>query len=148
MPYYSTALLSRLPASFDFTPSPSHHIPTPIDPTILASVKNLDFVGYAAYPASVRAAGRRNQISADAARGAGSAGADKKGRTGSGGKGEGPMFRSERERAEIRKRGERAVSVDQGIIEGVEDDGAKMPSHYRKVEIKYSRFGVEDFDFG
>jgi PAB-dependent poly(A)-specific ribonuclease subunit 2 len=23
-----------------------------------------------------------------------------------------------------------------------------MPSHYRKVEIKYSRFGVEDFDFG
>jgi PAB-dependent poly(A)-specific ribonuclease subunit 2 len=25
---------------------------------------------------------------------------------------------------------------------------AQMPKHYRKVEIKYSRFGVEDFDFG
>lgn len=31
-----------------------------------------------------------------------------------------------------------------------EEDGAnaQMPNHYRKVEIKYSRFGVEDFDFG
>lgn len=31
-----------------------------------------------------------------------------------------------------------------------EDDkiDTQMPKHYRKVEIKYSRFGVEDFDFG
>lgn len=25
---------------------------------------------------------------------------------------------------------------------------AQMPKYYRKVEIKYSRFGIEDFDFG
>lgn len=23
----------------------------------------------------------------------------------------------------------------------------KMPKYYRRVEIKYSRFGIEDFDF-
>lgn len=31
-----------------------------------------------------------------------------------------------------------------------EEDNAEdeMPKYYRKVEIKYSRFGIEDFDFG
>ena len=40
------------------------------------------------------------------------------------------------------------MQVDQAAP--IEKDGAdsEMPSHYRKVEIKYSRFGVEDFDFG
>jgi hypothetical protein len=65
MPYYDKPLLSRLPASFDFVPSPLHHTPIPIDPSILATVKNLDFVGYAPYPASARAAGRRNQVPSD-----------------------------------------------------------------------------------
>lgn len=26
--------------------------------------------------------------------------------------------------------------------------GIVMPNHYRHVEIQYSKFGVDDFDFG
>jgi PAB-dependent poly(A)-specific ribonuclease subunit 2 len=31
--------------------------------------------------------------------------------------------------------------------EELEPSGVKMPKYYRRVEIKYSRFGVDDFDF-
>lgn len=155
MPYYDKPLLSRLPPSFDFVPSPTAHIRIPIDPAILATVKTVDFVGYAAYPASARAAGRRNQVAS------GPGGQTGKRRV------DVPMFRSEKERAETKKRRDRAVSVcrdysgalavigtdvsgiqvDVDLIEEKKAD-AQMPTHYRKVEIKYSRFGVEDFDFG
>jgi hypothetical protein len=30
----------------------------------------------------------------------------------------------------------------------VDPTGLKMPSAYGRVEIQYSKFGVEDFDFG
>ena len=56
MPYYTSPLLSLLPTSFDFAPSPTHHSRVPLDPNILATVKTVDFVGYAPYPASARAA--------------------------------------------------------------------------------------------
>lgn len=155
MPYYTSPLLSLLPTSFDFTPSPLHHTRVPLDPNILATVKTVDFVGYAPYPASARAAGRRNQVT-----------------PGPGGKGgkrrvDVPMFRSEKERAETKKKRDRVVSVRASLALGggeeltgdfgaqvakleEEEDAAsaQMPNHYRKVEIKYSRFGVEDFDFG
>ncbi|KAK4703268.1 PAB-dependent poly(A)-specific ribonuclease subunit 2, partial [Phenoliferia sp. Uapishka_3] len=133
MPHYSTPLLSLLPPTFDFTPSPTHHSKTPIDPSILASVKTVDFVGYAPYPPALKAAGRRNQVASDGGEKGGKRRVDV------------PLFRSEKERKEKKKMA-RVVSVDRTAEE--EMDSTLTPSHYRKVEIKYSRFGVEDFDFG
>jgi PAB-dependent poly(A)-specific ribonuclease subunit 2 len=98
MPYYSSPLLSLLPSSFDFTPSPNHHRRTPLDPSILATVKTVDFVGYAAYPPAARAATRRNQVSATKG-GKRRVGLDV------------PMFRSDKERAEQKKKRDRVVSV-------------------------------------
>lgn len=154
MPYYTSPLLSLLPSSFDFTPSPAHHSKPALDPSILASVKTVDFVGYAPYPASARAAGRRNQVAANG-KGKRTVGLDA------------PMFRSDRERQEMKKKRDRVVSVSpvwrsEGNLTNREEEqiakleqedeqekaDAQMPKHYRKVEIKYSRFGVEDFDFG
>lgn len=40
------------------------------------------------------------------------------------------------------------MKIDRTAETEEEHADASMPSHYRKVEIKYSRFGVEDFDFG
>ncbi|MBW0476095.1 hypothetical protein O181_015810 [Austropuccinia psidii MF-1] len=72
-----------------------------------------------------------------------------------------PLFRSEKEKekakglnqvkrnqAEILSK-EYQVDVDDDLelklsLEGLED----MPKWYRQVEIKYSKFGIEDFDFG
>ncbi|KAK4058405.1 poly(A)-specific ribonuclease [Microbotryomycetes sp. JL221] len=135
MPYYTSPLLSLMPASMDFKPSPWHHRKPVINPAILSTVKTVDFVGYAAYPAAARAAGRRNQIP--------SSKADKR-RMGL----DAPMFRSDRERAEMMKKRDRVLSIVQTEQEDEDQNEAKMPKHYRKVEIKYSRFGVEDFDFG
>lgn len=156
MPYYTSPLFSLLPTSFDFTPSPTHHSRPVLDPAILSTVKTVDFVGYAPYPASARAAGRRNQVPAGK-NGKRTVGLDA------------PMFRSDRERAEMKKKRDRVVSVgpynpsarlsDASLTHSLrqiakleqeeeEKADAQMPKHYRKVEIKYSRFGVEDFDFG
>jgi PAB-dependent poly(A)-specific ribonuclease subunit 2 len=98
MPYYTSPLFSLLPASFDFTPSPTHHSRPVLDPAILSTVKTVDFVGYAPYPASARAAGRRNQVPAGK-NGKRTVGLDA------------PMFRSDRERAEMKKKRDRVVSV-------------------------------------
>lgn len=141
MPYYSTPLLSLLPSSMtEPAVVTASRRPVQIDPQILSTAKTVDFIGYASYPAHLRAAGRRNQIRvAGGAKNAGRVGVDA------------PMFRSERERAEAKLRRERKGSItgekaDEDEEEAREED--KMPKYYRKVEIKYSRFGIEDFDFG
>ncbi|GAA5946166.1 hypothetical protein JCM3765_000141 [Sporobolomyces pararoseus] len=141
MPYYSTPLLSMLPTSMtEPTKITTSRRPVQIDPQILSTAKTVDFIGYASYPAHLRAAGRRNQVRvAGGAKNAGRVGVDA------------PMFRSERERAEAKLRRDRKGSIagekdDEDDEEAREED--KMPKYYRKVEIKYSRFGIEDFDFG
>ncbi|GAA5868955.1 hypothetical protein JCM16303_000318 [Sporobolomyces ruberrimus] len=141
MPYYTTPLLSLLPTSMT-EPSTitASRKPAQIDPQILSTAKTVDFIGYASYPAHLRTAGRRNQVRvAGGTKNAGRVGVDA------------PMFRSERERAEAKRRRDRKGSIvgdqnDQDEEEPREED--KMPKYYRKVEIKYSRFGIEDFDFG
>ncbi|GAA6000190.1 hypothetical protein JCM10207_007897 [Rhodosporidiobolus poonsookiae] len=139
MPYYSSPLLSLMPPSMtNPTTSASSHRRVPIDPQILTSAKTVDFVGYATYPPHLRAAARRNQVQgADGGKLAGRLGVDA------------PMFRSERERVDAKRRrdyGDSAADKDEEEEEASADD--QMPKYYRKVEIKYSRFGIEDFDFG
>ncbi|KAI9355730.1 ubiquitin carboxyl-terminal hydrolase-domain-containing protein [Zopfochytrium polystomum] len=86
---------------------------------ILADVKMIDFVGYAKKPSTIR----RNQVLASPS--------PKKSR-------DHPRFRSEQERD--------GGSSLESLTLSPTDEG--VPKVYRRVEIKYSRFGVEDFDFG
>ncbi|SCZ99141.1 BZ3500_MvSof-1268-A1-R1_Chr3-1g05835 [Microbotryum saponariae] len=147
MPYYSQPLLSMAAANnSDLRPHPLHHRKPILDPALLASVKQVDFVGYAAYPPSMRVAQRRNQVPKMV---------DDQRRMGM----DVPMFRSDRERAAMKKKRDGVTEEQQALKDlkgdlaeeedSEEDKGKKkMPNHYRKVEIQYSRFGVEDFDFG
>lgn len=81
-----------------------------------------------------------------------------------------PQFRSEKEREATAKRKARGESEPVSFLhlayssaqtkhvmmqlaghfteETQADKQQQMPKHYRRVEIKYSKFGVEDFDFG
>lgn len=56
-----------------------------------------------------------------------------------------PRFLSEKgkEKDKQAPEADQAVVVDERGIRRLYD----VPSHYKKVEIKYSRFGVDDFDF-
>ncbi|GAA5911786.1 hypothetical protein JCM6882_003353 [Rhodosporidiobolus microsporus] len=136
MPYYSSPLLSLLPTSMTSSVTASHRR-VPLDPQIVSSAKTVDFVGYATYPPHLRSAGRRNQVrSANGGKMAGRLGVDA------------PMFRSERERADAKRKrdhGDSAAATDEEEEQSGGDD--QVPKYYRKVEIKYSRFGIEDFDF-
>ncbi|GAA6005194.1 hypothetical protein JCM11491_002615 [Sporobolomyces phaffii] len=141
MPYYNAPLLSLLPASMT-EPSAitATRRPAQIDPQILSTAKTVDFIGYASYPSHLRASGRRNQVrAAGVGKNAGRVGVDA------------PMFRSERERAEAKRQRDRKGSISGELKNEDEEEPReedKMPKYYRKVEIKYSRFGIEDFDFG
>ncbi|TPX36525.1 hypothetical protein SmJEL517_g01378 [Synchytrium microbalum] len=134
MSYYTEPLLSVFPN----TPFPAHQPPAFIPSEILSNVKMIDFVGYAQNPNTFR----RNQRLRDTSK----AREDM----------EQPKFRSEQERAQMRKpvpdnKKQRERPLDGG---GAVDDASDavgsengIPRAYRLVEIKYSRFGVEDFDF-
>ncbi|KAJ3251679.1 poly(A)-specific ribonuclease [Boothiomyces macroporosus] len=120
MPYYTKPLLSVWPSNLLFPIGrPSPKIP----PEVLKNVKMVDFVGYAPNPKTFK----RNQVPVS----------EEKTMVA-------PKFRSEQELEQIKgevrsvdKYESSKISIDTGI-----------PHHYKSVEIKYSRFGVEDFDFG
>jgi PAB-dependent poly(A)-specific ribonuclease subunit 2 len=94
MPYYTEPLLSLLPSSLTSQSyANASHRRIPIDPQILGSAKTVDFVGYATYPPHLRASTRRNQVvSVNGGKLGGRLGVDA------------PMFRSERERADAKRR--------------------------------------------
>ncbi|KAI8642360.1 ubiquitin carboxyl-terminal hydrolase-domain-containing protein, partial [Parasitella parasitica] len=93
--------------------------PAPIDEEILKNMKTIDFVGYAPNPGNIH----RNQIPRKKKLLA---------------KKNGPKFRSEQERELLQA---------SNVLVG-DDDVLNMPRYYQRVEIQYSKFGVDDFDFG
>lgn len=126
MPYYTAPLLSQIPIEDWITPhTPLYRSAPPIDPLILANIRMVDRVGYAPNPRTTL----RNQALPAVAKG-------KKGNR----RLDVPHFVSQKDR-----RGrEQSVESTPGA-EG--DDATRVPQHFRRVEIQYSKFGVEDFDF-
>ncbi|RKP36537.1 ubiquitin carboxyl-terminal hydrolase-domain-containing protein [Dimargaris cristalligena] len=117
-----------------------------IDPRILDKAKWNDFVGYAPNPRQRN----RNQVMTHQARPS-----------------DIPKFRSERAREKLHTQRSRtssypttpngtsaASAASPTVLNSpalatvpVPAGSTKMPKYYRRVEIRYSRFGVEDFDF-
>ncbi|KAJ3080721.1 poly(A)-specific ribonuclease [Quaeritorhiza haematococci] len=139
MPYYTQPLLSVWPATLTFT---TGRPPPKIPSEVMSNVKMIDFVGYAPNPGTFR----RNQILAMSL---------KKKRD----EEDVPKFRSEQEREKwFGKRGKSGSSSNGQQQDDQKDDLSStstlnssrglIPRFYRKVEIKYSKFGIEDFDFG
>ncbi|KAI8355181.1 ubiquitin carboxyl-terminal hydrolase-domain-containing protein [Blakeslea trispora] len=137
MPYYTDPLLSAWPANKVYEVGA---LPAPIDEDILRNMKTIDFVGYAPNPGNIHRNQRPRKKKVLA-------------------KKNGPKFRSEQERellqaskvlvgddGLVRHSGRRSSSV--GDIHTMDPTVINMPRYYQRVEIQYSRFGVDDFDFG
>ncbi|KAG2231202.1 hypothetical protein INT48_005923 [Thamnidium elegans] len=137
MPYYTEQLLSVWPNNKIFEVGTQ---PTPIDEEIIKNMKTIDFVGYAPNPGNIH----RNQIPRKKKLIA---------------KKNGPKFRSEQERELLQSSnvlvgdedglhhsGRRSSSI--GDIHNLDPNVINMPRYYQHVEIQYSKFGVDDFDFG
>ncbi|KAK0524952.1 poly(A)-specific ribonuclease [Tilletia horrida] len=197
LPYYDSPLLSSFDkwSYYAGAASPLFNAPTKPDPAILASLRQTDFVGYASLPRHLR--GKRNAVSVSSqdenpdtngferarralpafmgstshanTRTAGGSKAvallvEQKKKTGV------PLFRSEKERAELARRLAKG-SNDSAMNDDDEEDldeqmadasllsptspglptpgaGGAPPAYYGVKTIQYSKFGVEDFDFG
>ncbi|CAD6938157.1 unnamed protein product, partial [Tilletia caries] len=195
LPYYDSPLLSSFDkwSHYAGAASPLFNAPVKPDPAILATLRQTDFVGYASLPRHMR--GKRNAVSVSSqddnpdtnglerARRAlpaflgsstnigkrGAAGSkavallvEQKKKTGV------PLFRSEKEKADLARRLAKG-SGDPGLDEDADEDefmddmsllsptspgapgsgpGSAPPAYYGVKTIQYSKFGVEDFDFG
>lgn len=122
MPFYKEPLLSSWPSHMVFS---LNKTPQKIDPDILATIKPGGF-GYVPFPKRTR----RYQVDATGDKDAQDILA--------------PKFLSEK------KKHEQSKSSD--FEDYVAEDRNKrrlfdIPRMYKKLEIKYSKFGVEDFDF-
>lgn len=131
MPYYRDTLLSAWPTYMIFEVGAP---PPKIDAAILTNLKRADVGGFAPNPRKVR----RNQAE------------NTRASTHSSDTLAAPKFLSEKARDSSAHDSERRMS---DAIEAFQDlimDGSTrkdVPVMYRNVEIKYSKFGVDDFDF-
>ncbi|KAI9568994.1 PAB-dependent poly-A-specific ribonuclease subunit PAN2 [Boletus coccyginus] len=118
MPHYTNLLLSSWTPQFLSSSNPPYPPPAKIPPQILSTIKINDNVAYAALPKELR--GRRNRVVVSATKDQG-------------------RFRS--------GKGRRDDDIELEHLT-LDDRIDEVPRIYRKVEIEYSKFGVEDFDFG
>ncbi|OLN95998.1 PAB-dependent poly(A)-specific ribonuclease subunit PAN2 [Colletotrichum chlorophyti] len=136
MPYYREVLLSAWPDIVSDVGAP----PTKLDPQFLSGLKTADFGLYGRNTRSTR----RNQIEDTRNTDKGNASGILA-----------PKFLSEKAR-EFAKTpvgntvGDGKVDAMSNSLVQMDIDHAKSerPPMYRNVEIKYSKFGVDDFDFG
>ncbi|KAG0202360.1 poly(A)-specific ribonuclease [Mortierella sp. GBA30] len=127
MPYYQEQLLSAWPAKTIF---PVGRKPQPIPPAILDNMKMIDFVGYAPNP-GLRLRNQAPSLPKVNLR-------------------DTPKFRSEQQKELYfgKRKGSTAAAMDQDNEQEMDLAAGILPKYYKRVEIKYSKFGVEDFDFG
>lgn len=137
MPYYREQLLSSWPNHLVFSvgaPAPK------LDPQLSAPFKAGDWAHWGTYGQQTPRRARRNQVS------------DTRTSERSSASLQAPKFLSEkaRESANDPVQQERRISDVADAIGATElsDLKAEVPVMYRNVEIKYSKFGVDDFDFG
>ncbi|KAI9657825.1 MAG: poly(A)-specific ribonuclease [Alyxoria varia] len=130
MPYYRDVLLSAWPSNLLFEVGAP---PAKLDPDILANLTETKFGSYAPNPRKKR----RNQAVNT--------------RLSEKNAFEGPRFLSEQAKEgetssmKSRRMSEVLESLSAATIDGARQ--ADVPLIYRSLEIKYSKFGVEDFDF-
>ncbi|CAO1617228.1 unnamed protein product [Parajaminaea phylloscopi] len=157
MPYYDQPLCSNLPFETFVSPSSPLFNPSPkIDGSVLGSLRQVDGIHFAPLPRHLR--GRRNVV-----RVTGRGFPPGPGRSGVGGPREAGkvLFRSEKEKERIKKSKAGSLTGDEsrdatesGSTETEDDgeesgsEGLSLPNYWRKKTIVYSKFGVEDFDFG
>ncbi|KAI8801403.1 ubiquitin carboxyl-terminal hydrolase-domain-containing protein [Cladochytrium replicatum] len=131
MPYYNSPLLSGSWANLTFEVG---RAPPRIPPEVLPNMKMIQFVGYAPNPGNFK----RNQQLVHSHR-------SRKNSHFA------PKFRSEQEREKyFGKNGQLTSQEDvaSAYASSTSTNKNGVPRSHRRVEIKYSRFGVEDFDFG
>ncbi len=128
MPYYREELLSSWPSNMIFQVG---RPPPKIDADIVSTMKVADNIGYAPFHRR-----RRRNLAEETINAPGVHALDV------------PRFRSEKAKAIA------SGEISDGMSDNIFEDMGKMslgvmnvPSYYKKLEIRYSKFGIEDFDF-
>ena len=133
MPYYRETLLSAWPSHFIYEIGAQ---PVKVDPRAIASLKS---TGWGDYGPHIPNGTRRNQVQ--------NTRTTEKASTTI----QAPKFLSEKSKDSAGSHSiERRMSDIADAIGATELSSlkAEVPVMYRNVEIKYSKFGVDDFDFG